>query len=110
MATYRARPASNSAACSGPIPRIIQSGRDGIYRSDLTVFILAEVGFHAMEDTKAAGGNGEAAVSAVLTPRPAASQPISCTSLSSMVIEGTDGIGTAAYTGPDGIRKPAFLL
>ena len=30
---------------------IIQSCGNGIYRSDLSVFILAEIGFHSMEDS-----------------------------------------------------------
>ena len=63
-----------------------------------------------MEDTGTAGGNGRRRLCGV-DARPAASQPISCNLLVlNEVIEGTDGIGTAAYTGQHGVRKPSFLL
>ena len=37
---------------------IIQSGRDRIDRCDLSIFILTEIGFHAMKDPQAPGVHG----------------------------------------------------
>ena len=36
----------------------VAAGGDGVHRGDLAVFVLAEVGFHAVEDTQPPGGDG----------------------------------------------------
>ena len=37
---------------------VIQTGGDGVNRGDLTVFVLAEIALHAVEDAQTAGGDG----------------------------------------------------
>ena len=63
-----------------------------------------------MEDTKAAGGNGSGRLRGVDAPSCCLTADQLYLLVFNEVIEGTDGIGTAAYTSQHGIRKPAFLL
>ena len=89
---------------------VVQTGRDGVDGRDLAVFVLAEVGLHAVEDAQTAGRHGRSglrridAASGGLT----ADQPNAF--ILDEVIECADGVRTAAYAREHCVRQTAFLL
>ena len=90
--------------------RIVQTGGNRVNRCNLTVFVLTEVRLHAVEDTQTAGGQGGSGLLGV----DAASGSLAADELNALVlnevVEGADGVGTAADTSNDGVRQTAFLL
>ena len=51
--TYSARPDIVEVSVLRADAGIVQSGGDGVHRRDLSVLILAEIGFHAVENAQA---------------------------------------------------------
>ena len=90
--------------------RIVQSGRNGIYRSDLTIFVLTEIGFHTMEDAHSADIYRGCRFKSINAPSSClASDQLHILVLNKMV-EATDGIGAPTYAGNHDIRKSVLLL
>ena len=50
--TYSARPDIVKMRVLRPDTRIVKACGNGVDRSNLSVFVLAEIGFHAVEDAK----------------------------------------------------------
>ena len=89
---------------------IVQTGGNGVHRGDLAVFILAEIGLHAVENAQSArvdGGGGLKGVYAAAC-RFTADEPDAL--VLNEVVETADGVGAAAHAGDDGIRQTAFLF
>ncbi len=67
----------------GAHARIVEACRNRVDGRNLPVLVLAEVGFHAVEDAQPANADGGGCLEGV-DARPAASQPMRATSLSAM--------------------------
>ena len=89
---------------------IIQPCGNGVDRCDLAVFILAEIGLHAVENAQPAGVDGGSCFKGIdaAACRLAADQAHIL--ILDEMVEAADGIGTAAHAGDDGIGQPAFLF
>ena len=90
--------------------RIIKSGGNRINRSDLAVLVLAEIRFHAVEDSELTRINGGCCLERVDTSAGSFASYEIYAFIFDVVIERTDGIRTAAAASKDIIRKAAFLL
>ena len=93
-----------------PDARIVQPGGNRIYRGDLPILVLAEIALHPVEDAQASGGNSRRRLRRVhAAPRRlAADQPHR--GVVNEVIEGPDGVGTAAHAGQHRVGQSALPL
>ena len=89
---------------------IVKSCGNGVNGCDLTVFILAEIGLHPVEDADSAGIDGCRRFKGVNASacRFAANQTNA--RIFDEMIEAADGVGASAHTGDNGIGQPAFFL
>ena len=89
--------------------RIIKTCGDGVYRCDLSVLILAEVGFHTMEDSETTGCDGCRSFRSIYATSCCLTADETNVFVLNEIVEGSDSIGAAAHTGQDNIRKPALF-
>ena len=89
---------------------VVQTGRNGVNGSDLSLFVLEEIGLHAVENAQTALGNG----GSVQLGFDALSGSFCAYQTHALVrkeiVEHTHGIGTAADTGNHTIRQSAFFF
>ena len=90
--------------------RIIKSCGNRIYRSDLSVFILAEIRFHTMENSQTAGCNGCCCFRCIRSPSCCLATDQLNRRIVDKVIKCANSIGTAAYAGKHCIRKLSFFF
>ena len=90
--------------------RVIQTCGDGVYRCDLSVFILAEIGFHAMENSKTAGCDGCCSLCGIHTAASCLTADETDIFVINKIVKSSDCIGDAAYAGQDNIRKSALFF
>ena len=90
--------------------RVIQTCGDGVYRCDLSVLILAEIGFHTMEDSQTAGCDGCCSLCSIHTAACCLTSDQTDIFVINKIIKSSDGIGAAAYAGQDNIRKSALFF
>ena len=90
--------------------RVIKACRDGIYRGNLAVLILAEVRFHAVEDSETSCGDGRRCLCRVHTASCCLTADELNVFIFNKVVECADGIGSAANTGKNCIRKTSLFL
>ena len=93
-----------------PDAGIIQASGDRVDRCDLSIGILAEVGFHTVEDAQPPRGDGGGGIRRIHAPPGglAANEPDR--GVADEVVEGPDGVGTSAHTGDDGIGELPLLF
>ena len=91
-----------------PDSRIIQPCGDGVDLSDLAVFILTEIGFHAVEDSQAAGGDGGGILIRIDTVSGGFASHQRNTRLVDEVVEEPHGVAAAADAGDQHVRKLSF--
>ena len=89
---------------------IVKSCGNGVNGCDLTVFILAEIGLHPVEEADSAGIDGCRRFKGVNASacRFAANQTNA--RIFDEMIEAADGVGASAHTGDNGIGQPAFFF
>ena len=88
---------------------IVQSGGDGVHRRDLSVLILAEVGFHTMENAQPPGVDGGCRLEGVDTSpgRLAADEPH--VFILNKKGKTSDGVGSAAHAGQHRVGEASLL-
>ena len=90
--------------------RIVKTCGDGIYRGDLSVLILTEVGLHAVENSETSCRDGRRCLCCVH----AASCCLAADKLNVLildeVVECADSVGSAADTGENCVRKTSLFL
>ena len=93
-----------------PNAGIVQSGGDGVYRSDLAVLVLTEVGLHAMKDAQAAGGDGGGGLKGVHPAPGGFTADQTDGRVRNKVVEAPDRVGPAAHAGDHRVRQAALPL
>ena len=93
-----------------PDTRIIQSGRNGIYRGYLTVFILTKVRFHSMKNPQSSGIDGGRRFKGIYASPRCLTTNQAYFFILYKVVEASDSVGAAAHTGNHSIRQSALLL
>ena len=91
-------------------PRIIQSGRDRIYRCDLSVLILTEIRLHPMEYAFCTGCHGCCRSVRVHTETCRLAADQLNTFILDKLIKHSHGIAATADARHNHIWKPSFLL
>ena len=90
--------------------RVVEAGRDRVNRCDLAILVLAEVGLHAVENAETAGVDRGRRLEGV----DASARRLTADELHlrvvDEVVEGADGVRSAADARDDGIREAALLL
>ena len=90
--------------------RVVEAGGDRVDRRDLAVLVLAEVGLHAMEDAEAAGiDRGRRLEGVDASARGLTADELHLRVVDE-VVEGADGVRSAADARDDGIREVPLLL
>ena len=87
---------------------IVKPCGDGVHGSDLTVFVLAEVGLHTVENAEPSGVDGSGGFKGVNAPARCLTSDQFHIFILNEMIKSTDGVGAASYTGHDHIRKSSF--
>ena len=90
--------------------RIIQTCGNGIYRCDLTIFILTEIRFHSMEDSQFAGCNGSCCLCRIYATSCCLTSDQTDIFVIDKIVECSDRIGSATYTCKNCIRKSALFF
>ena len=90
--------------------RVVKSGRNRINRCDLTVFVLAEQRFHAMENTGASFGNRGGMFRGINAKSGCFAADQGDFFIRDEFIKSTDGIASASDAGNHGIRQTAFFF
>ena len=89
---------------------VIKTCGDGVYRCNLSVFVLAEVGFHTMEDSETTGCDGCRSLSSIHTTSCCLTADKTNVFVINEIVESSDSIGAAAHTGQDNIRKSSLFF
>ena len=89
---------------------IIQASGDGIDWGNLPVFVLAEIGFHPMENAELSGGDSRRRFKRVYAPPGSFTSYQAHCFISNKMIKAPDGIGASSHTSYYRVREPAFLL
>mgnify|MGYP006936159980 CR=1 FL=1 len=90
--------------------RIIKTSGDGINRCNLAVIILQEIGFHAMEDTWPAAGNGRCRFSRIDAASSCLHPDELDRRIGDKIIKKPHGIAAAAYAGHGHVgQAPLFF-
>ena len=89
---------------------IIKAGRDGVYRRDLAVFILQEVGLHAVENAQATVSDSSGVFGIIHAEAGRFNANQAHILVLDKVVEHTHSVGATAYTGDEHIGQAAFLL
>ena len=89
---------------------IIQSGGNGVYRGNLAVLVLTEIGLHAVENAHPAGVNRGGGFKGVDAPSGGLTADQPDARVVDKVVEAADGVGTAAHAGHHRIGKTALFF
>ena len=89
---------------------VIQPGRDRVDRRDLAVLILAEIGFHSVEDAHTAGVDGRSGFKGVNAAACCLAADQTDLLVANEMVKAADGVRAAADTGDDGIGQAALLF
>ena len=90
--------------------RIVQTCGNGIYRCDLAVFVLTEIGFHSVEDSKFSGCDSCCCLCCVYTTTCCLTSDQTNVFVIDEIVECSNRIGTATYTCKYCIWKSALFL
>ena len=89
---------------------VIQTGGDGVNRSDLTVLVLAEIALHAVENAQTAGSDGRGGLCGVDTAACGFTADQAHALILDEVVKRADGVRAAADTCHHDVREFALLF
>ena len=90
--------------------RVIQSCGNRVNRSNLSIFILTEVGLHTMEDAQTTGSNRSRCLCGIDTSSCCLTTDKTHIFIFNKIIKCSNGIGAAAHAGQYSIRKSALFF
>ena len=89
---------------------VIKTGGNGVHWRDLPVFVLAKVAFHAVEDAEASRCDGRGGLGRVGSATCGFASDELHRRVVDEMVEGSDGVASAADAGEHGVGQAAFLL